>query len=92
MKTFDEVCRSIDWPVLAKQKQTLLIIQSYLDGNVTNDEDDMNVKAFLRSLKRHSKNIQGLINFFDALQDSAVDVHGVDELEVYPSLKKIRNA
>ncbi len=92
MKTFDQTCRTIDWSALSKQKQTLLLLVSYLNGNITRKEDEMNVKAFLRSLKKNAKNLDGIISLIDGLQDAAVDVHGVPESEVFPSLKLIRKS
>jgi len=71
-KNFDQTCRSIDWPSLSKQKQSVLKLRSTVTKKSDKDALD------------------GIIQLIDNLQDAAVDVHGVAESEVFPSLTKVR--
>ncbi len=51
------------------------------------------LKARANAIKpRERENLTGIVNLIDALQDAAIDVHGVPESKVFPSLKLIRLA
>jgi hypothetical protein len=59
---------NIDWPLLRKQKYTLIAVIEYLrESNVHLLVDDLN----------------GIVHLIDEIQDYAVDVTGVDETQVF---------
>jgi hypothetical protein len=68
MTTFFE---NIDWPLLSKQKLTLIQALDYL-----NDRDE----------KEAAIDLEGILCLIDSLQDYAVDDLGYDDNQVFPGL------
>lgn len=68
MKTYE---LDIDFKQLREQKDILInMIQDWGEA----DDEQQNIDA---------KNVQGILNLIDAIQDQAVEVHGLTEKEVF---------
>ncbi len=81
-KTFNEVCKGINWSKLSTQKRTLIKLRG--------KHEDTPVSDITPQHKKDLDNIKGLIAFIDDLQDSAIESHGLKEEEVFPFLTNIR--
>ena len=71
MKTSKEILEGIDYELLNNQKQ--ILITMIQDWGECNDPDQI----------RDAREVEGLLNLLDDIQDYAIDSLGKDEKEVF---------